>query len=103
MAIEKSEQKPTFIAPTIIMIDIKIVMHKLNAMIILTINGGRVSIRIVFGLKRRTNIAMIKRIDSKIAPTPAIIEPVRNDWRQMHVLKIGLAIFECVWVFSLTG
>lgn len=91
---EKSEQKPTFIAPIIMMIDIKIVMHKLNAMISLTSHGSRSLMRIVCGLKRSTYIAIIKMMDSKIAPTPAMIEPVRNDWRQMHVLKIGLAILE---------
>lgn len=33
-------------------------------------------------------------MDSKMAPAPAIIDPVRNDWRPRQLLKIGLAILD---------
>lgn len=66
-------------APTIIMIDIKMVIHKLNAMITLTMPGGSQSNKMVFGLKRSTNIRIMNTIDSNMAATPAITEPVRND------------------------
>lgn len=34
-------------------------------------------------------------MDSKIAITPAITEPVRNDWHLQQLFKIGFAIFSC--------
>lgn len=71
--------KITLTAPTIIMADIKMVMHILNAMTIFTIHGGNQSNRIVFGVNRSTYIKMRKTMDSKMAPAPAIIDPVRND------------------------
>lgn len=82
----------TLMAPTIIMIDIKMVMHKLNTMITLTMPGGSQSNRMVFGWKRSTNKQTMNTIDSRIAPTPATTEPVRNDCRPRQLLNIGLAI-----------
>lgn len=74
------------------MIDIRMVMHILNAITIFTIHGGNQSNRMVFGVNLSTYIMMRNTIDSRIAPVPAIIEPVRNDWRPRQLLKIGLAI-----------
>lgn len=80
-------------APIIIMIDIKMVIHKLNVMITLTMSGCSQSNKMVFGLKRSANIRIMNTIDSNMAPTPANTEPVRNDWQPRQLLNIGLAIF----------
>lgn len=55
------------------------VIHILNAMTIFTIHGGNQSKRIVFGVNRSTYIKMRNTMDNRMAPTPATIEPVRND------------------------
>lgn len=61
------------------MADIKMVMHKLNTMIIFTIHGGSQSKNIVLYVARAVKAMIIDTMDNKIAPTPAIIEPVRSD------------------------
>lgn len=69
------------------------VMHKLKPMMIFTIHGGSQSKKIVLYVARTVNIMMIATIDNSIAATPAIIEPLRNDWHRQQLFKIGFAIF----------
>lgn len=57
------------------------VMHKLKPMTIFTIHGGSQSRKMVLYVTRTVNIMMIDTIDSRIAATPAITEPVRSDWQ----------------------
>lgn len=82
------------------MIDIKMVIHKLKAMITLTMPGGSQSNKMVFGLNRSTNIQTMNIIDNRMAPTPATTEPHRNDRQPRQLLNIGLAIFVSIpWRF----
>lgn len=80
-------------APTIMIAEIKMVMHRLKPIIIFTIHGGNQSKNIVLYVTRTVNVMTIETMDSKMAQTPAIIEPFRNDWQRQQVFKIGLAIF----------
>lgn len=61
------------------MMDINIVIHRLKPITIFTIHGGSQSNRIVRYVTRTVNIIISDTIDRRIAATPAIIDPVRND------------------------
>lgn len=79
--LKKIGLKLTLSAPTIMIIDINIVMHKLKPITIFTIHGGNQSRKMVLYVTRTVNIIMIETMDNKIAATPAITEPVRNVWQ----------------------
>lgn len=82
----------TLTAPTIIMPDINIVMHKLKTMTILTTDGGRKSNRIVLKWARTVRTIMIVTMDIRIDAMPVMIEPVRNGMHRQHVFNNGPAI-----------
>lgn len=90
----------TLSAPTIIIMDIKMVIHKLKPITIFTIQGGSQSRKMVLYCKRTVNIMMIDTMDNRMAATPAITEPVRNDWQLQQLWKIGFAIFSCLIFFK---
>lgn len=86
----------TLAAPTIIMADIIIVMHRLNMIIPLIIDSGSLSNIIVLYCKRKNIMIRMETMDSKMDAAPAIIDPVRNDWHRQQLSKIGFAIFRFV-------
>lgn len=82
----------TFTAPTIIIIDMRMVMPRLKPIMIFTIHGGSQSRKIVRYDSRAVNITIIATIDISMAKTPAIMEPVRSDLHRQKLFNIGLAI-----------
>lgn len=68
----------TLIAPTIIIIEIKIVIHKLKAKITLTVAGESQFNRIVLYCNRTVNNMINVTIADNIVATPVIMEPVRS-------------------------
>lgn len=91
--IENAIEYLTFIAPTIIIIDMRMVMPRLKAIMIFTIHGGSQSKKMVRYVRRTVSITTMATIDNNMAQTPAIIEPVRNDWHRQQLFNIGFAIF----------
>lgn len=82
----------TFRTPTIISVDINIVMQRLIAKIILTTDDGNQSNSIVLNSTRAVNITINEAIASKIPSTPDIIEPVRSGMHLQHEFNNGAAI-----------
>lgn len=83
------------------MIDMRMVMQRLKPITIFTIHGGSQSKKIVRYVTRTVNIMTIATIDSRIAITPAIIDPFFRDWHRQQLDKIGFAILSvfCLCLF----
>lgn len=83
----------TLMAPTIITIEIKIVIHVPNAIIALRVSGESHFKKIDLCGNSIVNSIINETIKDNIVPTPVTIEPIRSDRHRQQLCNIGPAMF----------